>query len=173
MWILINVSGLIVSLSLVWCLIFLFQPVLVFMSKVDGRFSFSPISVNFLTEIAKVLFAIAMLIFQVLLSFQIIRMSNTNCFFFFYIIKATSRKKKTVSFFYWTVWLIQKGKKPYEIIEMGSYWAWTLSVRLCLVRYGRHLMMFQHNNFINAYDIGENSQGPPLLHFNYIYSDFW
>lgn len=38
------------------------------MSKVDGRFNFSPISVNFLTEIAKVLFAITMLLFQVLFS---------------------------------------------------------------------------------------------------------
>ncbi|KAG6393690.1 hypothetical protein SASPL_147935 [Salvia splendens] len=41
-----------------------FQPVLVYMSKVDGRFAFSPISVNFLTEVMKVFFAIAMLIFQ-------------------------------------------------------------------------------------------------------------
>ncbi|KAH6809188.1 UDP-galactose transporter 6 [Perilla frutescens var. frutescens] len=46
------------------CVLVGLQPVLVFMSKVDGRFMFSPISVNFLTEIAKVLFAIAMLIFQ-------------------------------------------------------------------------------------------------------------
>lgn len=38
------------------------------MSKVDGRFKFSPISVNFLTEVAKVLFAITMLLFQVLSS---------------------------------------------------------------------------------------------------------
>lgn len=43
----------------------LFQPILVFMSKVDGKFMFSPISVNFLTEVAKVLFAIVMLLFQV------------------------------------------------------------------------------------------------------------
>lgn len=35
------------------------------MSKVDGKFMFSPISVNFLTEVAKVLFAIVMLLFQV------------------------------------------------------------------------------------------------------------
>ncbi|XP_077212003.1 CMP-sialic acid transporter 2-like [Tasmannia lanceolata] len=34
------------------------------MSKVDGGFKFSPISVNFLTEAAKVLFAIIMLLFQ-------------------------------------------------------------------------------------------------------------
>ncbi|XP_043725415.1 CMP-sialic acid transporter 2-like [Telopea speciosissima] len=40
------------------------QPILVFMSKVDGSFKFSPISVNFLTEVAKVIFAIAMLLFQ-------------------------------------------------------------------------------------------------------------
>ncbi|KAL8483156.1 hypothetical protein ACS0TY_026006 [Phlomoides rotata] len=46
------------------CVLVGLQPVLVFMSKVDGRFKFSPISVNFLTEIAKVLFAITMLIFQ-------------------------------------------------------------------------------------------------------------
>ena len=41
------------------------QPILVFMSKVDGKFQFSPISVNFLTEVAKVIFAIIMLIIQV------------------------------------------------------------------------------------------------------------
>lgn len=35
------------------------------MSKVDGKFNFSPISVNFLTEIAKVVFAIVMLLIQV------------------------------------------------------------------------------------------------------------
>jgi drug/metabolite transporter (DMT)-like permease len=40
------------------------QPVLVYMSKVDGKFNFSPISVNFLTEIAKVIFAIVMLLIQ-------------------------------------------------------------------------------------------------------------
>ncbi|XP_057460263.1 CMP-sialic acid transporter 3-like isoform X3 [Actinidia eriantha] len=34
------------------------------MSKVDGKFKFSPISVNFLTEAAKVVFAIVMLLFQ-------------------------------------------------------------------------------------------------------------
>ncbi|RZR95081.1 hypothetical protein BHM03_00023888 [Ensete ventricosum] len=45
----------------------LLQPILVYMSKVDGKFEFSPISVNFLTEIAKVLFAITMLLFQVCL----------------------------------------------------------------------------------------------------------
>ncbi|KAF3652480.1 CMP-sialic acid transporter 2 [Capsicum annuum] len=37
------------------------QPILVYMSKVDGKFEFSPISVNFLTELAKVVFALVML----------------------------------------------------------------------------------------------------------------
>ncbi|XP_034686605.1 CMP-sialic acid transporter 2 [Vitis riparia] len=46
------------------CILVGFQPILVFMSKVDGKFEFSPISVNFLTEIAKVLFAIVMLLLQ-------------------------------------------------------------------------------------------------------------
>ncbi|EYU45224.1 hypothetical protein ABFS82_07G084500 [Erythranthe guttata] len=46
------------------CVLVGFQPILVFMSKVDGRFKFSPISVNFLTEVAKLVFAILMLIFQ-------------------------------------------------------------------------------------------------------------
>ncbi|THU61662.1 hypothetical protein C4D60_Mb07t25680 [Musa balbisiana] len=40
------------------------KPILVYMSKVDGSFKFSPISVNFLTEAAKVLFAIIMLLSQ-------------------------------------------------------------------------------------------------------------
>ncbi|KAL6976251.1 CMP-sialic acid transporter 3, partial [Sarracenia purpurea var. burkii] len=46
------------------CILVGLQPILVFMSKVDGSFKFSPISVNFLTEVAKVLFAIVMLLFQ-------------------------------------------------------------------------------------------------------------
>ncbi|XP_022767858.1 CMP-sialic acid transporter 3-like isoform X1 [Durio zibethinus] len=46
------------------CVLVGFQPILVYMSKVDGRFMFSPISVNFLTEAAKVLFAVVMLILQ-------------------------------------------------------------------------------------------------------------
>ncbi|KAL4561040.1 hypothetical protein LXL04_033201 [Taraxacum kok-saghyz] len=46
------------------CFIFLLQPILVYMSKVDGKFKFSPISVNFLTEIAKVVFALVMLLIQ-------------------------------------------------------------------------------------------------------------
>ncbi|KAJ8774881.1 hypothetical protein K2173_018140 [Erythroxylum novogranatense] len=46
------------------CILVGLQPVLVYMSKVDGGFKFSPISVNFLTEAAKVLFAIVMLLFQ-------------------------------------------------------------------------------------------------------------
>ncbi|XP_068646298.1 CMP-sialic acid transporter 2-like [Aristolochia californica] len=46
------------------CVLVGLQPILVYMSKVDGDFKFSPISVNFLTEIAKVLFAVVMLVFQ-------------------------------------------------------------------------------------------------------------
>ncbi|KAK9292281.1 hypothetical protein L1049_020245 [Liquidambar formosana] len=46
------------------CILVGLQPILVFMSKVDGSFKFSPISVNFLTEAAKVLFAIIMLLFE-------------------------------------------------------------------------------------------------------------
>ncbi|KAF8393909.1 hypothetical protein HHK36_020109 [Tetracentron sinense] len=46
------------------CILVGLQPILVFMSKVDGNFKFSPISVNFLTEVAKVIFATVMLIFQ-------------------------------------------------------------------------------------------------------------
>ncbi|CAA7396439.1 unnamed protein product [Spirodela intermedia] len=46
------------------CILVGFQPILVFMCKVDGGFKFSPISVNFLTECAKVVFAIVMLLLQ-------------------------------------------------------------------------------------------------------------
>ncbi|PKA55802.1 CMP-sialic acid transporter 3 [Apostasia shenzhenica] len=46
------------------CILVGLQPILVYMSKVDGSFKFSPISVNFLTEAAKVVFAIIMLFFQ-------------------------------------------------------------------------------------------------------------
>lgn len=50
------------------CFLFL-QPILVYMSKVDGKFMFSPVSVNFLTEAAKIVFAIVMLLIQVYLLF--------------------------------------------------------------------------------------------------------
>jgi drug/metabolite transporter (DMT)-like permease len=46
------------------CLLIGAQPILVYMSKVDGKFLFSPVSVNFLTEIVKVFFAICMLLWQ-------------------------------------------------------------------------------------------------------------
>ncbi|KAL5216345.1 hypothetical protein ABZP36_007746 [Zizania latifolia] len=46
------------------CILVGLQPILVFMCKVDGKFQFSPISVNFLTEVTKVIFAIIMLIIQ-------------------------------------------------------------------------------------------------------------
>ncbi|GMI94181.1 UDP-GALACTOSE TRANSPORTER 6, UDP-galactose transporter 6 [Hibiscus trionum] len=46
------------------CLLVGLQPILVYMSKVDGGFKYSPVSVNFLTEMAKVIFAIVMLLFQ-------------------------------------------------------------------------------------------------------------
>jgi len=46
------------------CILVGLQPILVFMSKVDGKFQFSPISVNFLTEVAKVIFAIVMLVIE-------------------------------------------------------------------------------------------------------------
>ncbi|XP_052627480.1 putative cytochrome c biosynthesis ccmC-like mitochondrial protein [Lactuca sativa] len=40
------------------------MPILVYVSKVDGKFNFSPISVKFLTEGAKVIFALVMLLIQ-------------------------------------------------------------------------------------------------------------
>ncbi|PON66464.1 Nucleotide-sugar transporter [Parasponia andersonii] len=46
------------------CILVGLQPILVYMSKVDGKFKFSPISVNFLTEATKVVFAIVMLLLQ-------------------------------------------------------------------------------------------------------------
>ncbi|KAI3738805.1 hypothetical protein L2E82_28969 [Cichorium intybus] len=46
------------------CMLIGIQPILVYMCKVNGKFNFSPISVNFLTEIAKVIFALFMLLIQ-------------------------------------------------------------------------------------------------------------
>ncbi|KAI7739009.1 hypothetical protein M8C21_030542 [Ambrosia artemisiifolia] len=46
------------------CMLVGLQPILVYMSKVDGKFKFSPVSVNFLTEFAKVIFAVIMLLIQ-------------------------------------------------------------------------------------------------------------
>jgi hypothetical protein len=46
------------------CVLAGLQPILVYMCKVDGKFKFSPVSVNFLTEITKIIFAIIMLCIQ-------------------------------------------------------------------------------------------------------------
>lgn len=46
------------------CILVGLQPILVFTTKVDGGFKFSPVSVNFLTEAVKVFFAIVMLLLQ-------------------------------------------------------------------------------------------------------------
>jgi hypothetical protein len=46
------------------------------MSKVDGKFQFSPISVNFLMEVMKVIFAVVMLIIQVCLFFLMFSVSE-------------------------------------------------------------------------------------------------
>lgn len=46
------------------CVLAGLQPILVYISKVDGKFKFSPISVNFLTEITKIIFTIVMLFIQ-------------------------------------------------------------------------------------------------------------
>lgn len=46
------------------CCLLGLQPILVYMSKVDGKFLFSPVSVNLLTELTKVTFAVIMLIVQ-------------------------------------------------------------------------------------------------------------
>jgi hypothetical protein len=46
------------------CLLIGIQPILVHMSKdANGRFAYSPVSVNFLTEVAKCVFAIALLVY--------------------------------------------------------------------------------------------------------------
>ncbi|KAI3724734.1 hypothetical protein L2E82_36522 [Cichorium intybus] len=47
------------------CMLIGIQPILVYMCKVNGKFNFSPISVNFSTEIAKVIFALVMLLIQI------------------------------------------------------------------------------------------------------------
>ncbi|XP_024387181.1 CMP-sialic acid transporter 5 isoform X2 [Physcomitrium patens] len=46
------------------CTLIGLQPILVYISKVDGKFLFSPVSVNFLTELMKVVFAIGMILWQ-------------------------------------------------------------------------------------------------------------
>ncbi|KAG0571194.1 hypothetical protein KC19_6G218700 [Ceratodon purpureus] len=44
------------------CTLIALQPILVYISKVDGKFLFSPMSVDFLTEFIKVIFAVGMLL---------------------------------------------------------------------------------------------------------------
>ncbi|KAH9734120.1 CMP-sialic acid transporter 3 [Citrus sinensis] len=46
------------------CILVGLQPILVYTTKVDGGFKFSPVSVNFLTEAVKVFLAIVMLLLQ-------------------------------------------------------------------------------------------------------------
>ncbi|CAK7325977.1 unnamed protein product [Dovyalis caffra] len=46
------------------CILVGLQPILVYISKKNGKFDYSPIGVNFLTETAKVVFAIFMLLVQ-------------------------------------------------------------------------------------------------------------
>lgn len=78
-----------VVLKLIHTISFFWQPILVYMSKVDGKFNFSPISVNFLTEITKVFFAIVMLLLQVKITFSFS--------IFKYILSYRSHKLKHVS----------------------------------------------------------------------------
>lgn len=54
-----------VKVGLMGLIVCLLQPILVYISKVDGKFLFDPVSVNFLTELAKVAFAMCMLLFAV------------------------------------------------------------------------------------------------------------
>jgi len=61
------------------------QPILVYISKHNGNFDYSPISVNFLTETAKVFFAIFMLLIQVL-SFSSFVLSMPLSFFFLWVL---------------------------------------------------------------------------------------
>lgn len=46
------------------CVLIGMQPILVHMCKVDGKFNFSPVSVNLLTELTKMVFAVIVLSFQ-------------------------------------------------------------------------------------------------------------
>eukprot|EP00899_Mesostigma_viride_P016401 jgi/Mesvir1/24762/Mv22019-RA.2 len=46
------------------CMLIGMQPILVHMSKVDGKFLYSPVSVNFVTEVTKCVFAVLMLVYQ-------------------------------------------------------------------------------------------------------------
>ncbi|KAG6760036.1 hypothetical protein POTOM_036535 [Populus tomentosa] len=63
------------------CIFVGLQPILVYISKHNGNFDYSPISVNFLTETAKVFFAIFMLLIQVLSfsSFVTLILSVSGC----------------------------------------------------------------------------------------------
>ncbi|PWZ23708.1 CMP-sialic acid transporter 5 [Zea mays] len=74
------------------CILVGLQPILVFMSKVDGKFQFSPISVNFLTEVMKVIFAIVMLIIQPIEnSYDLLKTENSYSLWFW------SKDQRTIS----------------------------------------------------------------------------
>lgn len=46
-------------------LVLFWQPILVYMAKVDGKFLFAPVSVNFLTEAVKIFFTLVGLLWHV------------------------------------------------------------------------------------------------------------
>lgn len=79
--------------------LFRFQPVLVFMSKVDGKFKFSPVSVNFLTEATKVVFAILMLLIQV--HFIYVFGFTQNIFFIYFLLESS---------IYVSCWIVSVGQ---------------------------------------------------------------
>ena len=78
------------------CFLFL-QPILVYMSKVDGKFMFSPVSVNFLTEATKIIFAIVMLLIQVYLLFLSLFLEWAVIFFIIYFLISTLSLLETSS----------------------------------------------------------------------------
>lgn len=131
-----------------------FQPVLVYMSKVDGRFKFSPISVNFLTEVAKVIFAIAMLIFQVLLPIRSLQWPEL-CVLYYYIIFHTIIKQLYCTKRWKILWKRENGK------------LWSLHFIVKVMRDEKSLMIFSHNYYINEYGIFEYHFITKLFHFKF------
>lgn len=105
------------------------QPILVYMSKVDGKFLFSPVSVNFLTEIVKVFFAICMLLWQVCVS---LGLCSHAIHIAFSIIRCSSQ-------FYFRYWHQRFWSLSFPWIHRMLWWGMLLSQQVLKVKVSAYL----------------------------------
>ncbi|KAL0866220.1 hypothetical protein Bca101_045338 [Brassica carinata] len=134
-------------------------PVLVYMSKVDGKFNFSPISVIFLTQIAKVMFGILMLFIQLYVNPATVKMlSNLQVLVIAVLLKMVM--KRWFSIIQWEALALlligisvnqlrslPEGATPIGIpLATGAYICTILFVRFCGCTFA---ILHERNDFRN------------------------